>query len=357
MKSKKIAILTFQNTLNYGAMLQCFALNRTLNDMKYECKTIDYECKAVVNREMPFSFIKSKDIKNIIKGILSLGYKVKKRNAFHHFFLHDISHSSNHYTRKSINECSSKFDTFIVGSDQVWNPIVTGCDKTFFLDFVEPGTKKIAYAASFGDKQYFSDYSNIFKDLINSFDFISVREKEAVLFAETFCKKPIQQVCDPVFLLKVDQWRKYEKPIQTKMNYILVYFIHYDYCNTMKTVKKFARDNNYDIIYVNNTYKLEKDVTNIRDASPEQFLYLVDNASLVVTGSFHGYSLSLIYNKPVYYEKTLSPTRVSEIASYVGFEDKTVETLTTGDVDFKYANERITDLTTESIQYIINALE
>ena len=73
-------------------------------------------------------------------------------------------------------------DTFLVGSDQLWNPKVYAYKYYFFLDFVDAEKRKISYATSVGarhfegtdvDKHYCSYY-------LNRFDSISNREDEAV---------------------------------------------------------------------------------------------------------------------------------------------------------------------------------
>ena len=43
---KKIATITFQNADNYGAMLQCYAMQKVLQNIGYECDVIDYQCRV-----------------------------------------------------------------------------------------------------------------------------------------------------------------------------------------------------------------------------------------------------------------------------------------------------------------------
>ena len=42
---KKVYLLTFHGSVNYGAVLQAYALSKTLNNMPCECKVIDYNRK------------------------------------------------------------------------------------------------------------------------------------------------------------------------------------------------------------------------------------------------------------------------------------------------------------------------
>ena len=136
-KNQRIGVLTFFNTLNYGAMLQCFALNKYLNNMEYDSKVILYKCEAVTKREMPFAFIRQKDPKRFVKGALSVAYKLKKNENFKKFREKNIVSTAELFCRKDVHDLNNDFDTFVVGSDQVWNPLITGNDMTFFLDFAE----------------------------------------------------------------------------------------------------------------------------------------------------------------------------------------------------------------------------
>ena len=43
----KIGILTFHRAENFGAVLQCFALQTYLRSMGNEVKIIDYRCRAI----------------------------------------------------------------------------------------------------------------------------------------------------------------------------------------------------------------------------------------------------------------------------------------------------------------------
>lgn len=53
---------------------------------------------------------------------------------------------------------------------------------------------------------------------------------------------------------------------------------------------------------------IEKDgsILNITDAGPAEFLWLFDNASAIVTNSFHGSAFAINFNKPFY---TIIPAR------------------------------------------------
>lgn len=358
-KYQRIGVLTFFNTLNYGAMLQCFALNKYLNNMEYDSKVILYKCEAVTKREMPFAFIRLKDPKRFVKGALSVAYKLGKNKNFKKFREKNIVSTAKVFRRKDVHALNDAFDTFVVGSDQVWNPLITGNDMTFFLDFAEKNKKKVAYAASCGDTYLTEYYSSGARNMMQEFDHISVREAGGIGFIEELTGKTAVQVCDPVFLLGVDEWREVQIPVKVKKKYVLVYFIHYSYNETMQKAKEYAAQHDFDVIYINNTYKIEKNVINYRTYGPEQFLYLIDNAECVITGSFHGYCFSLMFHKRVFYEKSkYGGTRVSALAELVGFDDKIVDNISEETFfDYEDADSELKHLIASSQKYLIDSLE
>lgn len=47
--------------------------------------------------------------------------------------------------KKALSHVADRYDAYIVGNDQVWNPLITGGDSAYFLDFVKDRQKKFAY--------------------------------------------------------------------------------------------------------------------------------------------------------------------------------------------------------------------
>ena len=68
---KKVGILTFHRTLNYGAVLQCFALTEVVSNASCEASVIDYRSPIIEQREMKPRLFSRRNIKNL-EGIRSL---------------------------------------------------------------------------------------------------------------------------------------------------------------------------------------------------------------------------------------------------------------------------------------------
>lgn len=67
---KKIGLITFHDTTNFGSFLQTFGLYKAINDMGYTCKVLDYKCEAINNTELPLKKPVSFTLRNIVKFIL-----------------------------------------------------------------------------------------------------------------------------------------------------------------------------------------------------------------------------------------------------------------------------------------------
>ena len=67
----KIATLTFHDTRNYGALLQTYALQKTIEGLGHDCKIINYENETLKKRYEIKPIFKSKNLKELIKNFLT----------------------------------------------------------------------------------------------------------------------------------------------------------------------------------------------------------------------------------------------------------------------------------------------
>ena len=285
----KIGILTFHNADNYGAVLQCYALQEHLKKIypNDEVCVIDYR-NPLIERSYRILGFRRKILFNLTQ-FLYLPQVLKKRNSFRKF------------RKEFINVGSpdlSQYDAIYYGSDQIWNPNLTNNDMTYFgADF---SGRKIAYAASDGGELVVTE--NI-KVLLNGFESISCREKS---LSEKLQKEnvsvPIEVAKDPVFLLSKDEWLNIaQKP--RERGYVLAYKIteNPSFDKEAEYLGKKLGKPVIQIVYTKSArrffYKKQKFVSGI---SPEQFVGYIANADFVLTTSFHGTAFSIIFDKPFY---------------------------------------------------------
>ena len=75
---KKIGIITFHRAKNYGAVLQAYALQHTLEQLGSDCEIVDYKCENIDNGYKPFQFSKTDPIKSILKSLVMYRKRAKK---------------------------------------------------------------------------------------------------------------------------------------------------------------------------------------------------------------------------------------------------------------------------------------
>ncbi|HEM5148845.1 TPA: polysaccharide pyruvyl transferase family protein, partial [Streptococcus suis] len=137
-----------------------------------------------------------------------------------------IPHSKK-VTKNSIKDLNSKYDLFVCGSDQIWNPI--GWQTTFFLDFA---TKpKISYAASVARDSLSKDEVEFISGLTSDFSSLSVREQTTSKFLTNELGMEFEVVPDPTLLLSREEWET-KFPNKTKNEnkrpYIFAYFLGFN---------------------------------------------------------------------------------------------------------------------------------
>ena len=284
----KYGIITYHGIPNFGAILQGFALCYYVRKCGIECEIVNYKCKNLEDRELRYHKA-SNGLKNIIKKNIIWPKKVKKIEACSSFQKSMYGRKS--YSISNIAEANDEYDGFIAGSDMIWNLNVNGNDMTFFLDFVKPSRKKIAYAASIGDK-WNDDDINTVRRYLTQFDNISVREEDTN--NQLNYEMNIKSLCvpDPTMLLEAEIWKQDVQEVN-ETNYVLVYF---PYDEILEAARRYAKETNKKLIVIGEGIKLfNKELKQIY--SPQEFLSYIYYADAIFTDSYHGILFSIYFNK------------------------------------------------------------
>lgn len=343
---KKIGILTFQDTVNYGAVLQEYALQRFINkEYQNVCEVIDYKNSELEKVEKPIKLCKQRSLKGIIKYFTCHSYQINKWERFDNFKNNYINISQENYNKDTISNADGKYEKFIVGSDQVWNTQLTGNDFTYYLDFVKGSHKKNSYAASFGYSELPEEVKEKAINLLKDFNTLNIREKQGKEIITNHIKnKEVNVVMDPTFLLSKDEWRKFAD--KNEKSYIVVYMIDFKK-EVFDLIKKIAKEEKCKIIYIHDAILSQIGMKNSRDASPEQFISLINNARVVVTGSFHALCLSIILEKEFYYTLNSLNNRNSRLINLIeltGLENRQIingEYQTREKIDYQKVNQKL----------------
>ncbi len=368
MNKKKVGIITLHRNVNYGANLQAFASCKFINNLGLDAEIIDYYPKEIDKDNYLFSWLKlsydngkSKSLVHNLKLstalVLSAPEKNKRLNAFYSF-------------RKKYCKLSTKYETFeeianggytdvVCGSDQIWNPNITNGIDPFYFGDISGVINKIAYAASLGKESYDETDEQKAKELIKNIDYISVREEKSVEYIKCISGKKVIDVCDPVFLLNKEEYEKIARPIKVKKPYILVYSVISN-PTMLSAAKKYAEQKGLTLVEICQDSNRRFKHLQLSDASPEEFLGAIKNAETVVTNSFHGTALSIIFNKDLYvFDNKARGSRITNVLSKAGLENRIAENeikeLTP--IDYNDVNNSLEDFITSSKQSLITALK
>lgn len=279
---KKVGIFTINDDGNFGNRLQNYAVQEVL-------KKYDIDVATIRKRNI------LKKLKNFIKRNLK---KVIKRNKYKrevNFGKFNKNIVFKYYnTDKELKKLSSKYDYFITGSDQVWNPNFGRMSDIDFLTFA-PDEKRVSFSASFGIEKIPNELHEFYKSRLKNFKALSVREEAGKKIIEELTDiKDSEVLIDPTMLLQASEWDKVAKApkkVPTK-RYILNYFLGNISDKRKLEIERIAKENDCEIINIleeNNPYYC---------CGPSEFLYLEKNAFLICTDSFHSSVFAILYNVP-----------------------------------------------------------
>lgn len=324
----KVLTITTSYANNYGALIQCYALSRYLNNLdNVECQVIQYLRPDANNSWTVWR--KPKTVKGAFKTLYMLlqfreyGKRKQKFKLMRDFLVNYIPFTKDKWTTPdSIRNNPPKADAFICGSDQIWNMKYMFEGKTiYFLDFVKEG-KKISYAASIADP-WKEEHVKMLTPLLKSFDAISIREKGNLEQVQHIFPNATV-VIDPVFLLNKNEWFKFANSTHClKEPYILCYFLSISSL-AVETMNKLHKLTGYKIIHlnINGIDKFHSDI-NLSVASPNDFVGLISNAALICTNSFHCSAFSVIFKKDfVFIPKGMANERVKNLQEVFQLGDR-----------------------------------
>ncbi len=367
----KVALLSFHNALNYGAALQAYALQKFLKAKGMEAVYIDYVNHHRTNAyNMSYQFrtaLKERNWKNVIKFAAGAPVLEERRRQFKKFYVNYIEKTEKRYINSAgAEELNNKFDKFIVGSDQVWNPVNNGQDMAYLLDFVADDHKKIAYSSSFGVSGLDEKNSRLYAKYLSKFHRISSREMAGVTLAEKLTgREDIHLVMDPVFLVDRCAWDRLAAP-KDKSKYVFFYTNRDSQIDDFVSV---GSDYNRLKFHILSTHLKPKDIIStarkIKTAmAPEEFLTQVRDAQLVVTASFHCLAMAIIFRKPFVAILTGDKgkdERVENLLRITGLTNRIMTSSMTPEdiaerIDYDLVDEKLRGFINNSKEYLLNAI-
>ena len=297
---QKIAIVTLYSDNNIGNKLQNFAVQEILKKRGLEPRTIISELEekqSVLNSRKIKLFLIDLFIFIGIKGKKLERYALdKRRESRFKRFSQDYLTLGEKIDIYEIDPSFSKsYDYFIVGSDQVWHNWTETTEEMefFFLLFAEEN-KRMCISPSFGLNEIADTYKDIYRKGLKGFRKLSCREESGVALIRELADKEAELLIDPTMMLSEKEWlllaRRPEYHLEN--NYLLIYLLGNESEEHREIIRDIAENNNLQIVDITNPAEKAHYLT-----EPGEFIYLIKNARLVCTDSFHGCVFSILFHR------------------------------------------------------------
>lgn len=325
----KIGILTLPLHINYGGILQAYALQTVLERMGHEVHVIEKKYKPLRLPIYKIPLCYGKRIAMNLLGHKTPVFYERKYNREQPVvrqntdkFIHKYIHFVQYDDFSDIKE--SEYDVIVVGSDQVWRPKYFGINiiEQAYLKFAEDwNIKRIAYAASFGtdEWEYSSQQTEACGRLLKKFDAVSLREESGVELCKQYFGVDAYHVLDPTMLLDKEDYIKLFTDAHTpKSKGNLLCYILDETEEKKAFIKRFADERGLIPFRVNSKVENKNASLSERIQPPvEQWLRGFYDASLIVTDSFHACVFSILFNKNffVFPNETRGTARIQSLLS------------------------------------------
>lgn len=310
---KRIGIVTSFNELNYGAILQAFALEKYLKELGWEPEIV--WLKSAV---LGFHDIRLKKVVGMVIRMLRnpriIRKNIRKYNqSFQHTYDPEYIEKFQDFQKNlkvrllygSTLQKEARSDTyfaFICGSDQIWNSYALYIDPMYYLRFA-PENKRIAYAPSFG-KADVPDYNKKkIGNYVAEIPSLSVREKQGAEIIKNLTGRIAQVVLDPTLLIDMADWMAESRACQLRFNsqFLFAYFLDEPSCTAKEAIRKVCETNHLKMLCITHKAAWVEafDGAVVPEAiGPREFIFLIGNAKIVCTDSFHGCAFSINLRTP-----------------------------------------------------------
>ena len=294
----KAQVITLHSVANYGTQLQAYATQEKLKSVFDEVEFIDFRRQDTHGWGLLKTFSKG----SFIRALAIFPTLIFWHFRFGDFRKHYLNLTKKRYdSEEEFKDFDSSADYYIVGSDQVWNSGWNGgVLPVFYLNFVPKSKNKVSFSSSFGKKSLSSKEANEVRVYLKEFKALSVREPSGVdIVRNQLHLKNVTQLVDPVLSLPASFWRKVAKrKSNPREEYILIYSLNRnremdDYAKLLaeRTGLKLIRFcTRLDQIFKSGKSRIIPDIF--------EFISLIDDATFVLTDSFHATAFSMLMNTP-----------------------------------------------------------
>lgn len=327
---KTVGLLTFHFPINYGAYLQTFGLYDYIRESGNSIEIINYFTDEHMAR---FDFYqKPKSAKEVLYYLFKtffLRSYFQKRKKFKRFSEKQFKMTTRY---KNLSEVSFSYDIVITGSDQVFN--INHFDRLIYFQPFEKSINqtKAAYAPSFGINNLDDNITNKIKEFVIDFDYLSCREELGAKYLADISGKDTEHVLDPVFLTSIDKWYSISSKPLVKESYIFIYDLN-GKKPLVEIAKRIAKGRKIVIVSNDPMAQLKSiygdcDVF-VKSAGIEDFISYIRYADVVITDSFHGTAMSVLFKKEFYTYIALESAsyRILSLLKSLSLDDRLIKNL------------------------------
>jgi len=332
-------------------MLQEWALVRFLRNSGYDASIMNYQTSLdpqLKRRRVPekydYPIIKWLYLLLKIPGHIFLKKRCQAFAIFYDKYIKPLTTECLYTNIEQLRSNPPQADTYIAGSDQIWNTeFSNGNDPAFYLDFGPESIRRLSYAASFATEHIRPQSVAFVERELHNFDSISVRESSGLDILAELGFSGVQ-VCDPVFLLSKEEFRPMAESVRLPdKDYIVVY--DFEKSTDVKTIAtRLAASKGYRIASVG-PFKLNYADYDYSLNGPDAFVWLIQNAKCVISNSFHACAFALIFNVDFFVvnRKDGLNRRMYDLLSHYGIPERIIsatvsDDLLYGNIDYTSLN-------------------
>ena len=353
---KSITVTTLRS-INFGAVLQSYALHVTQRKMDIDNCVLDSGSLSSMYEKISLKLNKRTIISLVSNAIHFLHHNRTKMclDRFDRFVRDNIRTTRKYNGIVDLRQNPPDADFYINGSDQVFG-LRGQYDQERMLQFGDDSVKRYSYAASLGEYDWNDHEKECFSELLKGFSKISVREKYAKEYLESFADVECETNIDPVFLLEPKEWNAVSADRLIAEDYILCYPLLGN-VDLQLVLDELKRQTGLKIVAVQiSPIKRVKADVYFFDAGPKEFLSLIKYSKMVVTTSFHGTAFSLVYEKPFYtLIKKYKSQRMTDLLEAVGLENRIFKKgakVDLSEIDFSKCRKFICEERNRSFDYL-----
>lgn len=381
-----LGLATPFKTQNYGTKLQAYAMQSIFTEMGYDTEIINFtytsskkdKLATLLSPKKLAAKIKYKKSQKGTAGNAEYSKCMAQRNAgFDNFVNQNLRITRNFLSLAALKEYSKRYDAVICGSDQIWLPVHIQ-QQYYTLSFVPKGTRRIAYAPSFGINSVEKADESLYKSAINGFDSLSCREMSGCDIIKSLTNKEAQLVLDPTLMVDKKIWDKMSGSTpKVDGEYIFCYFLGKN-PEHRKKVRKLAEKTGLKVVclpYIDGYTESDNGYADLAlyDIAPDGFVNLIKNAKYVCTDSFHGSVFSTIFERQYFVferfaqgTKGSTNTRLESLLKSLGLEYRQIKDSELADewdgklnktIDYTQVQARLEKLKAHSAEYITAALD